>query len=54
MKGESRLEANAGYFLNRKYFDLKWNKAMDNGGQVIGEQVKVSFKIEAVKKQKIL
>ena len=49
MKGESRLGANANIILNRKDFGLNWNKAMDNGGLVIGEQVKVSLEIEAVK-----
>jgi len=49
MKGESRLGANANIILNRKDFGLNWNKAMDNGGLVIGEQVKVSLEIEAIK-----
>ncbi len=48
MKGESRLGANAAITLNRKDFGLNWNKTMDNGGLVIGEQVKVSLEVEAI------
>lgn len=36
--------------LNRKDFDITWNKAMDGGGKVIGEIVKIVVVIEGHKK----
>ena len=37
--------------LNRKDFGLNWNKALDQGGFLLGDDVKVSIAIEAVKKK---
>jgi len=37
--------------LNRKDFGLNWNKALDQGGFLLGEDVKVSIALEAVKKK---
>lgn len=34
--------------INRKDFDLKWNKAMEAGGFVVGEEVKLNIEIEAM------
>lgn len=36
--------------LNRKDFGIVWNKALDNGGVMLGDEVEVSLNVEAVKK----
>ena len=33
--------------LNRKDFGLNWNKALDNGGMLVGDDIDVSISIEA-------
>jgi polyisoprenoid-binding protein YceI len=35
--------------LNRKDFGIMWNKALDAGGAVLGDEVQVMFNIEANK-----
>ena len=35
--------------LNRKDFGIVWNKALDTGGAVLGDEVQVTFNIEANK-----
>ncbi len=35
--------------LNRKDYAINWNKALDNGGVLLGDEVKVTINIEAVK-----
>lgn len=35
--------------LNRKDYGIVWNKALDNGGALLGDDVKVSINLEAVK-----
>lgn len=37
--------------LNRKDFGLNWNKALEAGGMLVGEDVKVSIEAELVKKE---
>jgi polyisoprenoid-binding protein YceI len=37
--------------LNRKDFGLVWNKTLDTGGLLLGEEVPVTINIEAVKKK---
>ena len=34
--------------LNRKDFGLTWNQALEAGGVVVGEDVKLSFDVELV------
>lgn len=36
--------------VNRKDFGMKWNKALDNGGFVLGEEVEIKIELEAVQK----
>lgn len=38
--------------LDRKDYGIVWNKLMDNGGAIIGDDVEVSIEIEAVEKVK--
>ena len=35
--------------LNRKDYGIVWNKALDNGGALLGDDVKVAINLEAVK-----
>ncbi|MGZ4777880.1 MAG: YceI family protein [Thermoanaerobaculia bacterium] len=35
--------------LNRKDYGINWNKALDNGGVLLGEDVDININIEAVK-----
>ena len=35
--------------LNRKDFGINWNKALDNGGMLLGDDVDISVNIESVK-----
>jgi polyisoprenoid-binding protein YceI len=37
--------------LNRKDFGLTWNKTLDAGGVVVGDEVKISVNLEAKKKE---
>ena len=36
--------------VNRKDFGILWNKVMDSGGFVVGDDVKISLEVEATKK----
>jgi polyisoprenoid-binding protein YceI len=37
--------------LNRKDFDIVWNKTLDNGGLVLGDDVEVEIHLEVVKQE---
>jgi polyisoprenoid-binding protein YceI len=37
--------------LNRKDFGILWNKALDQGGYVLGDDVKVVINLETIKKK---
>lgn len=37
--------------LNRKEYGINWNKALDNGGVMLGDDVDVSITLETVKKK---
>ena len=37
--------------LNRKDYGLTWNKTLDNGGYLLGDDVAVTINLEAVKKK---
>jgi polyisoprenoid-binding protein YceI len=37
--------------LNRKDYGLNWNKALDQGGFLLGDDVKVVISLEAAKKK---
>ena len=47
-RGKTRLGIEAETVLNRRDYGILWNKAMDNGGGVIGDEVKVLLTLEAV------
>lgn len=48
--GNGRRGASATTTINRKDFGVLWNKAMDNGGMVVGEEVGIQLEVEFIKK----
>lgn len=46
--GNERLAFEAEYALNRKDYGLNWNAALETGGFLVGEEVKISVSIQAV------
>jgi len=48
--GNSRRGASAATTINRKDFGVNWNKTMDNGGMLVGEEVAIQLEVEFVKK----
>jgi polyisoprenoid-binding protein YceI len=48
--GNTKAGAHATTRINRKDFGVNWNKAMDGGGVVVGDDVEVTIDVEAVKK----
>lgn len=47
--GNTRAGFSAEGTLNRKDFGMVWNKTLDNGGLVVGEEVQVRLDIECIK-----
>ena len=47
--GQIRLAAQAGLTINRKDFGVSWNMKLDNGGLVVGDDVKIDLQVEAVR-----
>jgi polyisoprenoid-binding protein YceI len=47
--GVIRSGASASTKINRKDFGLVWNKALETGGVVVGEEVTISLEIEMIK-----
>lgn len=44
-----RIGVEAGLSINRQDYGVNWSNLMDNGGLVVGNQVKIELAIEAVK-----
>jgi polyisoprenoid-binding protein YceI len=49
--GDERAGFETGITLNRKDYGLVWNKTLETGGLLVGEEVEVSVNIEAVKQK---
>ncbi|AXX91126.1 polyisoprenoid-binding protein [Malaciobacter molluscorum LMG 25693] len=49
-RGATRLGFTLEGEINRKDFGLKWNKALELGGVVVGEKVEIEVEVEAIKK----
>lgn len=49
-KGATHLGASATTKINRKDFGLVWNKALEAGGVMVGDEVEISLDVEAVAK----
>ena len=47
--GNQRIGLSATTKLNRKDFGLAWNSALETGGVLVGEEVKISLEIEFIK-----
>jgi polyisoprenoid-binding protein YceI len=48
--GNFRRGATATVNINRRDFGLKWNKVLDSGGLVVGEEVNIYVEVELVRK----
>lgn len=48
--GQIRVGAEASAKINRKDFGLTWNKALEAGGVLVGDDVNIDFAVELVKK----
>ncbi len=46
--GKTRLGVEGQATINRQEFGVKWNKTMDSGGVVVGDEVKIALTVEAV------
>ena len=49
--GSTRIAASATTRINRRDFGLVWNAALETGGVLVGEDVKITIDIEAIKQQ---
>ena len=49
--GNERAGFEASTVIDRRDFGLKWNKALETGGVVVGNDVKIQLEIEAVRKK---
>lgn len=47
--GNTRIGASATTKIKRGDFDLKWNAALEAGGVMIGEEVKIALEISAIR-----
>jgi polyisoprenoid-binding protein YceI len=47
--GKTHLAAQGGLTVNRKDYGLLWNKALESGGMLVGDDVKIELVVEAVK-----
>jgi polyisoprenoid-binding protein YceI len=48
--GEERIELALRGELNRRVFGLTWNQAVDTGGALLGNKVKIALELSAVKR----
>lgn len=46
--GETRIGFQASTVINRKDFGMTWNKVLETGGLVVGEEVEISISLEAI------
>ena len=49
--GNIRRGASASTTINRKDFGLTWNKALETGGVLVGDDITITLEIEMVKEQ---
>ena len=50
-RGDRRVGANATLTIRRKDFNVNWNRAIEAGGVVVSDEVKINIEIEAVEKK---
>jgi polyisoprenoid-binding protein YceI len=46
MVGERRIGAHVTTQLNRQDFGVKWNRTLDGGGVVVGDEVEITLDLE--------
>lgn len=49
--GNIRIGASASTKINRKDFGLTWNKALETGGVVVGDEITINLEVEMIKAQ---
>ena len=49
--GKSVIAVSASTEINRQDFGVSWNKALDNGGVLVGDMVKIEIEAEAQKQE---
>lgn len=47
--GQAVIAFSATTQINRKDFNINWNAALESGGVVVGENVKISLEVEAIR-----
>ncbi len=47
--GNTRRGASATTKINRKDYGLTWNKALETGGVVVGDEIRISLEVELIK-----
>ena len=47
--GKQRIGASATAKLNRKDFGISWHTALEAGGIMVGDEVKITIELDAVK-----
>jgi polyisoprenoid-binding protein YceI len=47
--GKTHLVAQSSITINRKDYGLIWNRTVEGGGMLVGEEVKIDLSVEAVK-----
>lgn len=50
-QGNRRVGANAVTTIHRKDFGVSWNRAIEAGGVVVGDEVRINLDVEAVEKK---
>lgn len=50
-RGNLRLGATAATKINRKDFGLVWNKVLEAGGLLVGEEVEITLEVEGIAKK---
>jgi len=50
-QGNRRVGASASTTINRKDFGIAWHRAIEAGGVVVGDEVKINIDIEAIEKK---
>ena len=47
--GNNRIGVEANLKINRQDYGVSWSKTLDNGGLVVGNEVKIELNVEAIK-----
>ena len=50
-QGNRRVGASASTIINRKDFGVNWNRAIEAGGVVVGDEVKINLEVEAIERK---